>query len=351
MAASRRPRAVVRLMFPVPLVALLLSACHANGSASGAAGTPRKAAAAPSAVQPSASALDHYLGVGQPMDAGDDNEAAARKAEETIARCMATQGFEYIPDPHTFTVTGSIGGAEIISTNDPTFPNLPPAVFAARFGYGISTAPPATKTPDPQDRNEKIVRAMSVAERVAYYQALYGKGIVLDRTGNLTNSITTDDNSCEGRGDATRPDAQEQHSQERRIERVQTSYQSLLDQVNALQGQELADPRVTAATQTWSRCMAAAGFPGYRNVSGPEERIRKQALALMGPGFDPSGVDPTALAALRRKEIRVAVADYHCHQAWDRTFQSVRQDLEDRFVRENLTELKSYRSALAAATQ
>ena len=88
---------------------------------------------------------------------------------------------------------------------DPTFPNLPPAEFAARFGYGISTARPATATPNPQDRNEKNVRAMSVAERVAYYQALYGKGIVLDRTGNLTSSITTDDSSCDGRGEATRP--------------------------------------------------------------------------------------------------------------------------------------------------
>jgi hypothetical protein len=351
MFASRGARAVPRLV-PLALVAVLfVSACDATGSTSGAAGTPSNAAATPSGVQPSASALDRYLGAGQPTDAGDDNEAAARKAEETIARCMATQGFEYIPDPHTFTVTGSVGGAQIISMNDPTFPNLPPAEFAARFGYGISTAPPATKTPDPQDRNEKIVHSMSVAGRVAYYQALYGKDIVLDRTGNLTNSITTDDNSCEGRGDATRPDAQEQHSQQRRIERVQTSYQSLLDQVKALQDQELADPRVTAATRTWSGCMASDGFPGFHNVSAPEERIRKQALALMGPGFDPSGVDPTALAALRRKEIRLAVADYHCHQAWDRTFQSVRQDLEDRFVRENLNELKSYRSALAAATQ
>jgi hypothetical protein len=334
-----------------PFAALLLSACSAHGTTTGAAGTPSTASARPSGVQPSTSALDHYLGVGQPTDPGDDDEAAARRAEETIARCMATQGFEYIPDPHTFTVTGSIGGAQIISMNDPTYPHLPPAEFAARFGYGISTAPPATKTPDPQDRNEKIVRAMSVAERVAYYQALYGKGIVLDKTGNLTSSITSDAGSCEGRGDATRPDAQEQHSQERRIERVQTSYKSLLDQVRALRVQELADPRVDAATQTWSECMASAGFPGYHDVSAPEERVRKEALALMGPGFDPTGVDPTALAVLRRKEIRVAVADYHCHQAWDRTFQSVRQDLEDRFVRENLSELESYRSALAAATQ
>ena len=348
---SRRPHAVPRLVLLAPLAALLLSGCHANGSASGASGTPSNATASPSGVQPSESALDHYLGAGQPTDEGDDDEAAARKAEETVARCMATQGFEYIPDPHTFTVTGSIGGAQIISLNDPTFPTLPPAEFAARFGYGISTARPATAMPDRLDRNEKIVRAMSVAERVAYYQALYGKGIVLDRTGNLTSSITTDDSSCDGRGDATRPGSQEQHSRQRRIERVQTAYKSLLDQVKALQAQELADPRVTAATQTWSGCMASAGFPGYHDVSAPEERIRKQALALMGPGFDPDGVDPTALAALRRKEVRVAVADYRCHQAWDRTFQSVRQDLEDRFVQENLTELKSYRSALAAATQ
>ncbi len=347
---SRRTRPCRRLLLLVPF-ALALSACHGSGSGSAGAGTPTGAPSATSGAQVPPSPLDHYLGVGQSTDPGDDDEAAARKAEEAVARCMARQGFEYVPDPHTFTVTGSTGGAQIISLNDPTFPNLPPAEFAARFGYGISTAPPASSKPDPGDQNEKIVHGMSVSERVAYYQALYGKDIVLDSQGNLTRSITSDDSSCEGRGDATRPDEKQQQSREDRIERVRRSFSSLLGQVQDLQARELADPRVAAATRTWSGCMASAGFPGYHAVSAPEERIRKRALALMGPGFDPTGVPPDALAALRQREVRVAVADNSCRPAWDRTLQAVRQDLEAAFVRENLTELRSYRSAMSAATR
>jgi hypothetical protein len=352
MSLSHRTRVHGRLLLLATL-ALSLSACGGSGAGShaNAVGTPGSTPSAPSGGQLQTSLLDHYLGVGRSTDAGDDDEAAARKVEEAIAQCMAKQGFEYVPDPHTFTVTGTTGGAQIISMDNPTFPNLPPDQFAARFGYGISTAPPTSSKPDPGDQNEKIVHGMSVAERVAYYHALYGKDIRLDSRGDLTSSITSDDNSCDGRGDATRPDAQAEQSREQKIERVQTSYQSLLDQVKDLQDQELADPRVTAATQKWSACMASAGFPGYRAVSGPADRIRKRALALMGPGFDPSGVDPTTLAALRREEVSLAVADEHCHQAWDETLQAVREDLEAQFVAQNVTELKSYRSAMAAATR
>jgi hypothetical protein len=62
-------------------------------------------------------------------------------------------------------------------------------------------------------------------------------------------------------------------------------------------------------------------------------------------------VDPARLARLRRIEIDTAVADNRCRQPWDRTFADVRRAAETSFVRDNLSELRSYRSAMAAAQQ
>jgi hypothetical protein len=352
MTASRRPRPASRILLLAPL-ALALAACQGAGTEShqppaGRPGSAPASAGAPAA--PPASPLDDYLGVGRPTDAGGD-ETAARKSEEAIARCMAGQGFEYVPDPRTYTVGSAAGGATVVSTNDPAFPNLPPDQFAARYGYGISTAPATSSTPGPGDRNERIVHDMSVAERVAYYHALYGRDVALDARGHLTGTITSDAGSCDGRGAAARPGARAELTRQRKIERVRASYRSLLGRVRELQDRELADPRVAAATRTWSACLASAGFPGYDDVSAPAEKVRRRALALLGPGFDTTGADPAALAALRREEVGLAVADHRCRQAWERTLQGVRRDLEARFVRENLTELKSYRSAMAAATR
>jgi hypothetical protein len=240
----------------------------------------------------------------------------------------------------------------IVKADSSTFPDLPPDQFAARFGYGISTAPdPSRPHGGSSDPNEAMVGKMSVAERVAYYLALYGPGTKLDSEGFLTSSITSSDDSCEGRAAAAQPTDQEQQSAQQRLDRVRTAYRSLLDQVQDLGNQELADARVKAATQAWSGCMATAGFPGYDDLDAPRAAILREARTLMGHEVDATGIDPAKVTAMRQKEIDTAVADNSCRKAWDQTFAAVRQELEAQFVQENLTELKSYRSALAAASR
>ena len=71
----------------------------------------------------------------------------------------------------------------------------------------------------------------------------------------------------------------------------------------------------------------------------------------MGHDLDPTAVDPARLARLRRTEITTAVADNACRQPWDRTLAAVRRSAEEAFVRQNPEELRSYRSAMAAAQQ
>ena len=346
-------RRLAGLLIMVPLVAGL-SAC----SGSGLGRTPSHAAASPthasSTTDPSGGAfpLDSYLGAG----GGPTLISSAtqqRKYQERIARCMAAQGFDYVPEPGaSITSTHIGGGAEVIKLNaPPRFPDLPPDQFAARFGYGISTAPPASRGGPAVDPNDKIVAAMSVAERVAYMHALYGVATPLDGHGYLTSTVNGSPQACTDRASRSEPTDDQVTAMEHRVQRVRTVYQSLLSRIDHLTDQEMADARMVAATRAWSGCMAAAGFPGFSDVDQPRARTLVRARALMGHDLDPASVDPARLARLRRTEIDTAVADNRCRQPWDRTLDGVRRATEESFVRANLTELRSFRSAMAAAQQ
>jgi hypothetical protein len=352
--ARLQPRRLVGLVIALPLAAGL-TACSGSGSGPGAP-SPAAASAthASTTADPSGGAfpLDSYLGAG----GGPTLISSAtqqRKYQERVARCMAAQGFDYVPEPGaSITSTNIGGGAEVVKLNaPPKFPDLPPDEFAARFGYGFSTAPPATKGGPAVDPNDKIVAAMSVAERVAYMHALYGIATPLDSHGYLTSTINGSPQACTDRASRSEPTDDQVAAKEHRVQRVRTVYQGLLSRIDHLTDQETADPRMEAATHAWSGCMAAAGFPGFTGVDQPRARTLVRARALMGHDLDPTSVNPARLARLRRTEINTAVADNRCRQPWDRTLASVRRAAEEAFVRANLSELRSFRSAMAAAQQ
>jgi hypothetical protein len=357
-----RARRLARPLVLLPLV-VALSACSGSSSSGGAGAASGPASGATSGTASSAASgdpggggetafpLDAYLGAGGGTTV-ISSAAAQRKYQESIARCMAAQGFDYVPEPSGSITATTQGGAQIIKINTPPpFPNLPPDQFAARFGYGISTAPPAAKGGLPVDPNDKIVAAMSVAERVAYEHALYGPGTPLTSQGYLTSSISSSPQACTSRASRSQPTDDQVAATQHRVQRVRTVYQALLTRIDQLSDQEMADSRMVAATREWSGCMAAAGFPGYTGVDQPRARSLVRARALMGHDLDPSGVDPARLARLRRTEIDTAVSDNRCRQPWDQTFAAVRRSTEETFVRDNLRELRSYRSAMAAAQQ
>jgi len=343
-------RRLAGLLILVPLVAGL-AACSGSGS------TPPHAAASPdhasstAAETSSAFPLDSYLGAGGGTTVVS-SATQQRKYQEAIARCMAAQGFDYVPEPGASITSTNVGGARVITFNaPPRFPDLPPDRFAARFGYGISTAPPADTRGPAVDPNDKIVAAMSVAERVAYQHALYGVGTPLDSQGYLESTVNGSPQACTDRASRSQPTDDQVAATEHRVERVQTVYEGLLSRIEDLSHQELAGARMTAATHEWSGCMAAAGFPGFSGIDQPRARMLTRARALMGHDLDPTAVDPARLAALRRTEINTAVADNSCRQPWDRTLARVRRAAEETFVHDNLEELRSYRSAMAAAQQ
>jgi hypothetical protein len=356
MSTESRDRRVRRLTGVLAAAASVgvLAACGGPGAAGPRAGTTPSGV--PSHEAGTAGSPDHgfpldaYLGAGGgPTVISSATEQ--REYQERIARCMAAQGFDYVPEPAASITARNIAGGGRVITFDaaPTFPDLPPDQFAARFGYGISTAPPGGAKSARVDPNDRIVAAMSVAERVAYEHALYGPATPLDSRGYLRSTVDASAQACIQRADRHQPTEDQVSATEHRVERVRAVYRSLLARVDDLRSQETADPRMDAATRAWSGCMAAAGFPGFTGVDQPRARMLARARAVMGQDLDARSADPARLARLRRSEIAVAVADDRCRQPWDRTLAVVRRALEEAFVRANLEELRSFRSAMAAA--
>lgn len=331
-----------------------LTACSSSDSEPRPADRPSAGTTSSSADEPEEPAfgpLDDYVGVGSGTGSSlraDDPENLER--EEAIARCMAKEGFEYVPYVAPYDATFTPDGRVMLEPAKPTFPDLPPDEFAARFGYGISTKPPAARKEE-TDPNDAIVARMSVAERVAYQQALRGKGIVLDDQGYLAgNGISTSETSCSGQADAGEPTVEEQAKADKRIEQVRKSFGSLLKRVRDLEDAQRADPRMTAATSAWSSCLAAAGHPGFTKIEDPLKSARAAAERLLGRDLmGADDADPTRLAALRKAEVELAVADEQCMRDWNKTFTVVEQDVEQRFVSENIKELEKFRSAMSAA--
>jgi len=300
---------------------------------------------------PALSPLDDYIGVGAGVSltmTADDPELL--EYEEAIARCMAKEGFEYVPYVAPYDATFTPDGTVMLEESKPSFPDLPPAEFAARFGYGISTKPPADRKED-IDPNEAIVARMSVAERVAYQQALRGKGNQLDAQGYPSGAgLSSSESSCTGKADGDAPTTDEVVSSQKKVDQVRKSYASLLKRVRGLKDDERADPRMTAATAAWSRCLASAGHPGFDELNDPHIQARADAVRLLGPGLlGADDADPTRLAALRKAEIDLAVADEQCLGDWRTTLAAVEEELEQQFVRDNLEELEKFRSAMSAA--
>lgn len=332
------------LLLPtLALAGLALTACTESSTPAPPGDAGGRSAQAPAAVGP----LEEYLGVGD-RQAGTDDGLDLR-IEEELARCMAAEGFEYVPYVDTsFDATVTADGRVLMKPAD--FPDLPPDEFAQQFGYGISTKGlGAERSAAQKNPNDAIVARMSVAQRVAYHQAFYGRQVALDDEGYLAGtSLSNSDSSCSGRAYALEPTDQERARSEKRITRVQESFDSLLDRVRALRDQQDQDPRVSAATATWGTCLAAAGHPGFTALDQPRAHVRKLAEGVLGPDLT-GNADAARLADLRAVEIALAVADATCAKAWRATYDVVQRDLEGAFVRENLAELEAFRSAMAAA--
>ena len=303
------------------------------------------------------------------FDFDDPDSAAAfsaemeRRVQESIATCMAQEGFEYIPAVRT---QGGFG----FSVQDEE-------TFARERGFGITTfigVEDAFLSSDEDwvDPNAEIVQSLSDSEREAYNEVLYGESFEFGDGGPGDGPGVVDDlfgSGCTGEA------FQEVYGAWAQV------FTELAPQFEELQQRVQADPRFKEANEQWASCMADRGFPYDSQdamVEQVNEEFSRRLEEITGPGdFDPfaemseeeieefmaersedeiadffdlaqqealGSIDQDALEALQQEEIDIAVASFECASETDVSIEEIFRDYEGDFVRENRDVLEGLRS-------
>jgi hypothetical protein len=222
--------------------------------------------------------------------------ARQSRVEAAISVCMRNEGFEYVPvDP--FAQRAAVLGSSRLTDED----------FLRQFGYGISTLwGRGRATADP---NVRIRLGLGPADRKAYDRALWG-----DNQG-ATFTEAVDSGNFAKLGGCTRSATEQVFGGAR----VLTQLQARLDQ---LEERILQDQRMVRAIESWSRCMAQAGFE-YEEPEAIDSQLFARMERIVGPlpgqfatgpapGEKPRPYSRSALAKLQREEVAIARSDHAC---------------------------------------
>ena len=271
-------------------------------------------------------------------------EEMERRVQESTARCMAQEGFEYIPavDP----------GSSVLTVSGAAFDQ---EEYVREQGFGITTWYGREETNQGSgggwvDPNEAIVEAMSESESSAYYEALYGV--------QTESSEGVDQPGCQGKA------FEEVYGQMERM------FEELGPMLDEMYQRFLADPRYQEATGEWSGCMSDRGYSydsteqmydavftdfGSRmdeliGSSDPFEGwTREQREAFYEENSDEEiadffqqaridareAVDQEALSALQQEEIDLAVANFECSEGFQETVAELQREYESEFIGKN----------------
>lgn len=241
--------------------------------------------------------------------------------EEAVARCMADQGFTYIPvrPPEDEPLVIEEPPGQVRGTRS----------FATRYGYGVAWQsekyPPGNEEaaePDPSDPNQQLLASMSSTERAAYELALHGTMNDPPDPDEGPKPPRWQDWGCSGQ-------ARWDH------DRAGLAY---LDPGWLEISAEFADitevslgghADVLAARAQWRECMAAEGFGEWRTPEDTQEDLWTEVSRFF---FDEDGMprDQPDLKAFAERERTMAVTDWDCRAAgdYDARLHAARSELE-----------------------
>ena len=232
---------------------------------------------------------------------------AIEAGESRIAECMADAGFEYTPiDSETFRDAMDAQG---------TVPGLSDEEFVAQYGYGITTLPPTSDFRFGEE-NQAIFDDLSSEDQVAYGRTLVGE----NTQATYVNMLEAED--FLPAGGCTETAIKEVYTEEQLSPSFFNPFDALVEQ----------DPRMIAAQQAWSECMADAGYD-YEMQGDPEDEFVERLDAITG-GADPktlTGGDKEALTELQGEERAIAKVDFDCAaEHIDAVEQQVERDISGR---------------------
>jgi len=232
---------------------------------------------------------------------------AIEAGESRIAECMADAGFEYVPiDSETFRDAMDARG---------TVSGLSDEEFVAQYGYGITTLPPTSDFRFGEE-NQRIFDDLSSEDQVAYGRTLVGE----NTQATYVNMLEAED--FLPAGGCTETAIKEVYTEEQLSPSFFNPFDALVEQ----------DPRMIAAQQAWSECMAEDGYD-YEMQGDPEDEFVER-LDDLAKGADPTtltGSDADALAELQGEERAIAKVDFDCAaEHIDAVEQQVERDISGR---------------------
>lgn len=266
-----------------------------------------------------AESIEDYFG----GNSGDQQKRITRKVNESIQKCMKSEGFEYRIPPDTTVQFPT--GTDTASQR----------TFVKKYGYGISTTFDLNTISGPNaDPNIAIRQKMSPADQKAYDRALLG---------NPSAGPTGDPKSCIVKalsflGDLTK------------LTGLFTKYES--DVTKRIE----ANPKVVAAMKKWSACMKEKGFTYAKDsdVPGDISNRLSKITGTGGPGgglfgggaFDPAKIDKAALTKLQKEEIATATQDFECTEKHLGLRKALKRDLDRDFITANQAAVDGFRDKL-----
>ena len=257
----------------------------------------------------------------------DDYAAQSKEQEELIASCMSDEGFEYIPVDQTQYM--SFEGDDVDRDTEE---------WVAEHGYGMQQSPEEIEEMNEQateyvDPNQDYVMALSESEQTAYYEVLYG---VQDMEPNADGEYEYNWETAGCQGAA-------QHEVQGEMPYDNDKYKDLLDDMNSVYEDVQKDPEMKKLDTEWAACMSEAGETGFKKKFDAMESISDELNAMYE---DPTAQeDQDAFAEtqekLRKKEIKLALVDFHCSQEVDYSDRSltIQFAAEQQFIDDNKKQL------------
>ena len=369
---------MVRRYLGILLAVALFTACGVGGETTeGATGETAEPETETTTDGGEDDSLADFFGYGD-----EDPEAAQARyreeeadRQELIRTCMAEEGFDYTPmtpPEESFEVWSPENEEERVRTQ----------------GFGITTwygnEDQFDEGVEWEDPNQEMIDAMSETERTAYYEALWGSEE--EQMEGATTEVDPETGEeyqvTEGWGAGCEGEASEAVYGDQAA--VDELWQDLSPEMDAMYERIQADPRIVEFEETWSACVAGAGFEyesredmyneifedfqaRFDEIVGPnggyvdpfegwtEEEIQAffdektqdeiDAFFEEAQSVTDENIDQEALAALQQEEIDLAVADWECGQGFDDLYQEVTADYESEFIAEHRDLLEQIREA------
>ncbi|MBP2436092.1 hypothetical protein [Microbacterium amylolyticum] len=299
-----------------------------------------------------------------PEDWEEQYAEQEKEAQDIIAACMQAEGFEYIPET----------GSSSVSFGDDVEWNPDDRDWVAQYGYGVFNNPwndqPQEEQPVDEwvDPNADYVESLSEAEQTAYYEVLHGGNPTDEQLEDPDFDWSTLPQGCWGEGYAVMNGGDE-------MEAVYEQFEPLMERMFAVYDEAQNAPEMIELDAEWSSCMADSGYAQYTKQSEVEQSFYDkqepfwEAQNEMWEGVDWDTITEEEIEQLEaqtsddpmqspewaeaaEEEIATALADFDCREKlnYRETQLEIQFELEERFINDNRADLEAFRSAAEQAS-